>query len=426
MYKCNEIRLKDIVESFSQFGATASGEVTRLSLSEEDLQARNYFCDCCKELNMEIKFDDLANIYATLPGKKDFPPIVIGAHLDTVEKGGCFDGVLGISTALEAIRTIQQNDIELDIPLVIVNFTNKEGARFNPAMMSSGVISSKYDKDAMLQSVDKNGVTFKKALSASGYKDDEDNRLKEASVYIELHPEQGPILAKEDIEIGIVEGLLGMVCYEITIIGESKPAWTTPMSVRKDPILVAANLISKLDAKLSGLDQALLYTIGSVNVSPNIPAIIPDKVTFTIDVRHQVPQIIKQVEVVIQSLLKEESVCIVTSSKLWSRDAIVFEPSICNEIEQSCKDYGYSFYHLYSGAGHDAQFIANIVPAAMIFVPDIKDRAEKQIYESYVKGADVLLETILTLQTKLAMKQPFTECAQFVNQGHSVMNSRKL
>lgn len=430
MYKCNEIRLKETITAFSQFGASDNGQVSRLSLSEEDLKARDYFCTCCKELKMEIKFDDMANIYATLPGKTNSPPIVIGSHLDTVEKGGRFDGALGILTALEAIRTIQQNDIELDIPLVIANFTNNEGGRFVPALMGSGVISSKFCKDAMLQSIDQNGITFEEALSASRYEGEESNRLKEASAYIELHREQGPILATEEIEIGIVEGLFGMVCYEIKIIGESTSAWTTPMSVRKDPLLLAANLISNLNARLSGLDQDLIYTIGRLNVTPNIPYVIPEQVTFTIDARHQVSETITQVETIIHDLPTEESGCTVTSLKLWSRDSVVFEPSICNEIERSCKNYGYSFYRLYSGAGHNAQFIANLAPSAMIFVPDIhsisesKGGEEQTIYRDYTKGADVLLETILTLQTKIAMKKTQAEYGQLINQGNIVKSTK--
>ena len=164
MYKCNQARLQQTIEHFSQFGATDNGGVTRLSLSKEDILARDYFKECCEALGMEVKIDDMANMYAMLPGKKDLPPIVMGSHLDSVVKGGRFDGVLGILTALEAVRTIIDNDIELDIPLMIINFTNEEGARFDPAMMSSGVITEKFEKDVMLQSTDKEGTTFLRHL----------------------------------------------------------------------------------------------------------------------------------------------------------------------------------------------------------------------------------------------------------------------
>ncbi|HBT73906.1 MAG TPA: Zn-dependent hydrolase, partial [Lysinibacillus sp.] len=290
MYKCNSRRLQELIEQFSQFGATDNGGVTRLSLSDEDVLARNYFCKCCEALGMNIQVDDMGNIYATLPGKKNVPPIVMGSHLDSVEKGGRFDGVLGVLTAIEAIRTIKENDIEVDIPLMIVNFTNEEGARFDPAMMSSGVITSKFDKEKMLQSTDKNGIRFQEALQASGYEGEQVNRLKEALAYIELHIEQGPVLEAKKREIGVVEGVLGMVCYEITITGQSNHAGTTPMSMRKDPMIVASTIMTELHEQLGKVDEQLVFTFGRMHVSPNIHTVIPNKVTFTIDARHQKPE----------------------------------------------------------------------------------------------------------------------------------------
>lgn len=412
MYKCNSSRLQESLEQFSQFGATANGGVTRLSLSKEDVLARDYFCACCKELGMEIKVDDMANIYAILPGKKAFPPIVMGSHLDSVEKGGKFDGVLGVLTALEAIRTLKENDIELDIPLMIVNFTNEEGARFDPAMMSSGVISSKFNKDNMMQSVDKNGITFKKALLASGYEGEQENRLTEALAYIELHIEQGPVLAAKGLEIGVVEGVLGMVCYELTITGESNHAGTTPMSMRKDPMIVASNIITTLHEQLGKIDEELVYTFGRMNVSPNIHTVIPNKVAFTIDSRHQNPEIMRKVEEILNGLPSEANGCYIQPVKLWGRDTVFFDAIICNEVERSCQNFGYSSQRMFSGAGHDAQYIASFIPSAMIFVPSINGKShceeEETTFEDCAKGADVLLETVLTLQTKFSVGETYT------------------
>ena len=412
MYKCNSSRLQESIEQFSQFGATANGGVTRLSLSKEDVLARDYFCEVCKELGMEIKVDDMANIYAILPGKIDCPPIVMGSHLDSVEKGGRFDGVLGVLTAIEAVRTIKENDIELDIPLMIVNFTNEEGARFDPAMMSSGVIASKFSKDKMEQSVDKNGINFKAALQASGYEGEKENRLTKALAYIELHIEQGPVLEAKQQEIGVVEGVLGMVCYEITVTGESDHAGTTPMSMRKDPMIVASRIISYLHEQLGKIDEQLVYTFGRMNVSPNIHTVIPNKVAFTIDSRHQDPEVMRQVEVILKGLPSEENGCRVEPIKLWGRDTVFFDASICNEIEKSCQDFRYSSHRMFSGAGHDAQFIASFIPSAMIFVPSINGKShceeEETTFEDCAKGADVLLETVLTLQTKFSMGETYT------------------
>lgn len=412
MYKCNSRRLQELIEQFSQFGATENGGVTRLSLSNEDVLARNYFCECCEELGMDIKVDDMGNIYAILPGKKDVPPIVMGSHLDSVEKGGKFDGVLGILTAIEAIRTLKENEIELDIPLMIVNFTNEEGARFDPAMMSSGVISSKFEKEKMLQSVDKKGTSFEEALQASGYEGDQENRLKEALAYIELHIEQGPVLEAKQLEIGVVEGVLGMVCYEITVTGQSNHAGTTPMSMRQDPMIVTSKIMTHLHEELGKIDEQLVFTFGRVNVSPNIHTVIPNNVNFTIDSRHQNPQIMQKVEDILNNLPTEEMGCSIKPVKLWGRETVYFDTNICNEVERACQSFGYTAHRMFSGAGHDAQYIASIVPSAMIFVPSINGKShceeEKTTFEDCAKGADVLLETVLTLQTKFSMGETYT------------------
>jgi len=408
MYKCNSRRLQELIEQFSQFGATENGGVTRLSLSDEDVLARNYFCECCEALGMDIHVDDMGNIYATLAGKKDVPPIVMGSHLDSVEKGGRFDGVLGILTAIEAIR----NEIEVDIPLMIVNFTNEEGARFDPAMMSSGVITSKFAKEKMLQSTDKNGVRFHEALQASGYEGEQANRLKEALAYIELHIEQGPVLEAKQREIGVVEGVLGMVCYEITITGQSNHAGTTPMSMRKDPMIVASTLITELHEQLGKIDEQLVFTFGRLNVSPNIHTVIPNQVTFTIDSRHQNPEVMEQVEDILHALPETAGGCNIHPVKLWGRETVYFDTAICNEVERACQSFGYTAHRMFSGAGHDAQYMASMVPSAMIFVPSIQGKShceeEKTTFEDCAKGADILLETVLTLQTKFSMGETYT------------------
>ncbi|MEK5430688.1 Zn-dependent hydrolase [Lysinibacillus sp. FSL R7-0073] len=412
MYKCNSRRLQELIEQFSQFGATENGGVTRLSLSDEDVLARNYFCECCEALGMDIHVDDMGNIYATLAGKKDVPPIVMGSHLDSVEKGGRFDGVLGVLTAIEAIRTIKENEIEVDIPLMIVNFTNEEGARFDPAMMSSGVITSKFAKEKMLQSTDKNGVRFHEALHASGYEGEQANRLKEALAYIELHIEQGPVLEAKQREIGVVEGVLGMVCYEITITGQSNHAGTTPMSMRKDPMIVASTIITELHEQLGKIDEQLVFTFGRLNVSPNIHTVIPNKVTFTIDSRHQDPEVMEQVEDILNALPETAGGCNIHPVKLWGRETVYFDTAICNEVERACQSFGYTAHRMFSGAGHDAQYMAGMVPSAMIFVPSIQGKShceeEKTTFEDCAKGADILLETVLTLQTKFSMGETYT------------------
>jgi len=401
MIKCNANRLQKLIEVFSEYGKTDNNGVTRLALSAEDIEARKKFQTLCEVVGMTVKYDDMGNMYATLQGKQNLPPIVIGSHLDSVIKGGRFDGVLGVLTAIEAIYTIKEENIEFDYPITIVNFTNEEGARFEPSLMSSGVLSGKFDKKKMIASTDKNGVNFAQALNESGFEGSETNRLKEATAYIELHIEQGPVLEQKNLEIGIVEGVLGMVCYEISVYGESNHAGTTPINMRKDPMFTAANLIVDLQKQLQRLDSDLVYTIGRMNTFPNIHTVIPSDVTFTLEARHQDQGVIAEVTRMMEELPGNILGCPIKSTRLWDRDTVDFGEEVVNAVEYACKELGYKENRMYSGAGHDAQFIASYIPTAMIFVPSVNGYSHREdeltSYEDCAKGANVLLNTVLKL-----------------------------
>jgi len=400
----NGERLKQTIEDFADFGRTENNGVTRLALSETDIKVRNHFKMVCEELGLTVKWDDMGNMYATLEGREnDKSPVVIGSHLDSVEKGGRFDGVLGVLTGLEVVRTLVESNIRPRIPVVVANITNEEGARFEPSLMSSGVMSGKFDKGNMLRSADKNGVTFADALKASGYEGRKENRLTEAEAFLELHIEQGPVLESESIDIGVVECVVGMCCYEIEVSGESDHAGTTPMSMRKDSLFAANNLINEIREKMSKLDNDLVYTIGRMNVSPNIHTVIPNKVIFTLEARHKEAAVISQVEEIIQGLAETDAKekCGVDVKKLWDRDTVWFNDKLVDSLEKSCKSLDCSYKRMASGAGHDAQFIATYLPAAMIFVPSVngKSHAEDELtaWEDCERGVNVVLQTVLDL-----------------------------
>lgn len=397
-------RLKNTLEEFADFGRTERNGVTRLSLSEEDKLARDYFCSCCEKLGMSVRVDDMGNIYATLEGTESKPPIVIGSHLDTVKKGGRFDGVLGVVAGLEVVRTLVDHNITPQVPIMVVNFTNEEGARFEPSMMASGVLSGKFDKAEMIKKTDTNGLIFEEELKKIGYKGSEESRLKEASAFLELHIEQGPILEQEQLSIGVVECVLGMVCYEIEVTGESDHAGTTPMNMRKDALFAANNLITEARQKMGTLDSELVFTMGRMNVLPNIHTVIPNKVTFSLEARHKDPAVITKVEEIIQGLTESPNNegCSIKTEKLWDRSTVWFDEQVINALEESSESLGYAYKRMVSGAGHDAQFIASFVPTAMVFAPSIngKSHCEEELttWEDCAKSVNVILETTLSLQ----------------------------
>ncbi|MBB6450065.1 N-carbamoyl-L-amino-acid hydrolase [Geomicrobium halophilum] len=403
----NGERLKHSLEEFADFGRTDNNGVTRLALSEEDRQARDYFRSCCEDLGMTVKVDDMGNMYATLFGvENDKPPVVVGSHLDSVKKGGRFDGALGVLAGLEVVRTLVDHDIKPEVPVMIANITNEEGARFEPSMMSSGVLSGKFERSVMLQKEDSEGITFERALNGIGYEGEIQNRLNEAKSFLELHIEQGPVLEREDLKIGVVECVVGMVCYEIEVIGESDHAGTTPMNMRKDALFAANDLITEAREKLSRLDHELVYTMGRMNMVPNIHTVIPKKVVFSLEARHQDPETIQQVEEIIHGLTHSSGneECEVKITKLWGRDTVWFDQRVVDTLEQSATSLGYPHKKMVSGAGHDAQFIANYIPSAMIFVPSVNGRShdedELTSWEDCEKGVNVILEAVLAMAIK--------------------------
>lgn len=280
----------------------------------------------------------------------------------------------------------------------------KKGRVSIPAMMSSGVLSGKFAKEVMLRSVDTEGISFGEALKQSGFEGGKENRLKEAVAFLELHIEQGPVLDSYGEDIAVVEGVMGMVCYEISIKGESNHAGTTPITMRKDAMFAAANVIVQLQKELKKLPEDLVYTIGRINAYPNIHTVIPNDVTFTIEARHTDSDVIRAVEEIIEQLPEEIEQCTFKHEKLWERSTVDFDSVIVDAVDEAVGELGYKTRRMYSGAGHDAQFIASYIPSAMIFVPSMKGYSHREdeytSYEECAKGADVLLNTLLKLDRK--------------------------
>ncbi|OGO78498.1 MAG: Zn-dependent hydrolase [Clostridiales bacterium GWB2_37_7] len=403
MLSCDKERLQDKIFAFSKFGDTGKGGITRLCLSEPDLQARAEFCKRMKALGADIVTDDMANIYATIKGSEDLPRIAMGSHTDSVIQGGNYDGILGVLTAMEAVETIVTEKVPHRHPITVMIWTNEEGARFDPAMMSSGVITGKFDKTKMLTSKDKEGITFGEALDASGYKGDEKNRMnpQDYRAFVELHIEQGPVLEAEKMDIGVVEGVVGMVNYEFEFIGQAGHAGSVPQKMRQDALLAASEAIQYLHSKLDKLDGKLVYTTGRINCSPNVHTIIPAHVKFTLDSRHQDPEVIKQVVQIIENIPRELAKCKVSYKQLWSRNTVAFNRKMVDFVEKNAKEYGLSYKRMYSGPGHDAQYVSDMMPTSFIFVPSIGGHShceiEKTPFDACWKGANVLLQTILDI-----------------------------
>lgn len=403
---CNKNRLEDKILTFSKFGDTGNGGITRFSLSAEALKARAEFVKRMIAAGAEIKTDDMANMYATFKGSEKLPAIVMASHLDSVRNGGNYDGVLGVLTGMEVAETIVSEKIPHRHPITVMVWTNEEGSLYPPAMMSSGVVTGKFEKATALASKNKEGKTFGEALKASGYEGDAANRLnaKDYMTMLELHIEQGPVLEAEKKDIGVVVGVVGMVNYRIRTFGQSDHAGTTPMKFRQDALLAAASAIKYLHAELDKLDSELVYTTGEIICHPCVHTVIPDMIDFSLDARHRDPEVIKQVVRIIENIPSELDKCRVEYAKQWGRNTIEFNTELVDFVEKNAKLLGYPSMRIYSGAGHDAQYVAEMMPTTMIFVPskDGHSHCEPEFtsVENCWKGANVLLQTVLDVDKK--------------------------
>lgn len=398
-------RIMHTVNESSKIGALPAGGLCRLALSDEDKQMRDLFKRWMEEEGLEVRIDDLGNMYGRREGKnRDAAAVLIGSHLDTQPEGGKYDGILGVLTALEVIRTLNENKIVTERPIEIVNFTNEEGARFEPPMVGSGVIANTFNKDYVLNLTDKEGYVFGEELKRIGYYGKEKNRAYNIHRFIELHIEQGPVLEQNNMSIGAVEGIQGMTWLEITIKGKASHAGTTPMGMRKDALGAATKIIRVLNEIVSEINPDILLTIGRFSVTPGSVNCIPGEVVFSVDIRHFEDSVREYaVEVVTEKVSTMAAVenFEVKVGKMWEVNTTQFSSDVIELIEQAAKEYQYTCQRIVSGAGHDAKYMNDIVPAGMIFVPSIGGKSHCQdeytLPNDIEKGANVLLYVVKAL-----------------------------
>jgi beta-ureidopropionase / N-carbamoyl-L-amino-acid hydrolase len=280
-------RLWDSLMEMAKIGATDKGGCCRLALTDLDKDARDLFVSWCKDAGCTIKVDKMGNIFARREGRNnDLPPVMTGSHLDTQPTGGRFDGVYGVLSGLEVIRSLNDLGYETEHPVEVAVWTNEEGARFAPAMVASGVFAGVYDLEYGLSRADRDGKTMGEELARIGYAGEEEVGGRDIHAFFEVHIEQGPILEAEDKPIGIVTGGQGQRWYELNITGVESHAGPTPMNCRKDALLGAARVVELVNR--TGLDNAPLAcaTVGMIESYPNSRNVIPGKVFVTVDIRH--------------------------------------------------------------------------------------------------------------------------------------------
>lgn len=390
----------------SKIGGTNNGGLHRLALSDEDKRVRDWFHESMKNAGLSTRIDEFGNIFGRREGTDSTAePVLIGSHLDSQPNGGIYDGSLGVVSALEFVRKLNDENIKTKRPIEIVNWTNEEGSRFQPTMQGSGVWSGELDISEEYKKKDENGLIFKKELERIGYKGKKPAKpCENYHSAIELHIEQGPKLENNDNIIGIVTGIVGLSWGAVTFRGEAEHTGTTPMENRKDALVAAADLITSIRRLPSSLGSRTVGSVGSINIEPNSINIVPKKATVTWGLRDPNDKIVtrgrKQVIEEAKNAAEREGVQIEWEDKARSA-SIHFADKVINSIEQATKKLGYSSQTIFSGAVHDAANIASVCDTGMIFAVSEggKSHTEEEFtsWNDCFKSANTLANTALYL-----------------------------
>ena len=400
-------RLADLGEIGAVHGPNGERGCARLALTDEDRRGRDLVVSWMRDLGLSVAIDAIGNVVATHAGTDPAAaPIMMGSHIDTVRTGGRFDGNLGVLGGLEVIETLQQHGVRTRHPIQVAFFTDEEGARFAPDMLGSLVYVG--------------GMSVEEALDARAADDnarlgDELSRIGYAGptpcptadiphAYVELHIEQGPVLEEQGVTIGVVTGVQGISWTELVITGRSAHAGTTPMRLRKDPLVPAAAIAVEARRLAAAMGGAQVATIGRFDVFPDLVNVIAQSVTITLDVRNTDETLLRNAEAHMmefaQAAANAEG-CTLHTRSLARFEPVAFADSMIDSVERIAQGQGHSTLRLPSGAGHDAQMLARVCPTSMIFVPSV-DGLSHNIAEfteaaDIAAGANVLLHMVLEL-----------------------------
>ena len=396
-------RLWDSLMEMAKIGPGIAGGNNRQTLTDEDAEGRALFQKWCEDAGMKMGVDTMGNMFASRAGSDpDALPVYVGSHLDTQPTGGKYDGVLGVLGGLEVIRTLNDLDVTTKHPIVVVNWTNEEGTRFAPAMLASGVFAGKHDQDWAYDREDSEGKKFGDELKRIGWVGDEKVGAREMHAMFELHIEQGPILEAENKDIGVVTHGQGLRWIECKITGKESHTGSTPMRMRKNAGRGLA-LVTELVHEIAMKHQPnAVGAIGHIDVYPNSRNIIPGQIVCTVDMRTHLLDILEAMVAEFEE----------KAPKLCSEIGVDFECSIVGQfnppafdegcvsaVREAAEELGYSHMDIVSGAGHDACWINDLAPTAMIMCPcedGLSHNEAEEISKEWAQaGTDVLLHAVL-------------------------------
>jgi N-carbamoyl-L-amino-acid hydrolase len=406
--RVNGDRLNQRFVELARFGKNAEGGMDRVAFSDADIESRPSLKRSMEAAGLEVRVDEAGNIFGRRQGSRpDLPPIVFGSHTDSVPNGGMYDGPVGSLCAIEVAHVLDENKITTRHPLEVVIFTDEEGG-----LAGSKALIGKLSAGA-LQQVSHSGKTIGEGITALGGNpallDNFVRSQGDVAAYIEVHIEQGRILDSEKIDIGVVEGIVGISWWDVTIKGSANHAGTTPMNLRQDALLAAAELVIAVNRVVNSVPGSQVGTVGKIRAEPGAPNVIPGKVVMSLELRDlseaKVDALFKSIENEATAIAEKTGTTISFSPIETSAIPALTDPRVREAIARSAHKLELSYKLMPSGAGHDAQSMAQICPIGMIFIPSVDGISHSPKEHSrpgdIENGANVLLHTILEIDQGL-------------------------
>ncbi|SLN42740.1 N-carbamoyl-L-amino acid hydrolase [Roseovarius albus] len=401
--RVNGDRLWDSLMEMAKIGPGVAGGNNRQTLTDEDAEGRALFQKWCEDAGCTMGLDQMGNMFASWGGTDpDALPVYVGSHLDTQPTGGKYDGVLGVLSGLEILRSLNDLGIKTKHPIVVTNWTNEEGTRFAPAMLSSGVFAGIHTQDWAYEREDAEGKTFGDELKRIGWRGDEEVGARKMHAFFELHIEQGPILEAGEKDIGVVTHGQGLSWTQVTITGKDSHTGSTPMPLRKNAGLGMARVLEKVDEIAWSHAPHAVGAAGHIDVYPNSRNVIPGQAVFTVDFRSPDLSVIEDMEARLRVEAREIADDMglgIEFEKVGGFDPVTFDEGCVTAVRDAAERLGYSHTNLISGAGHDACWINRMAPTAMVMCPCVDglshNEAEEISIEWATAGTDVLLHAVV-------------------------------
>lgn len=399
--------------AISEFGALKGGGLTRLAFSKEDLEARKFLINLIEKNGFKLKIDNVGNIFAIYDDgcEADAKPVCVGSHIDSVPNGGFYDGTLGVMAGLEALTTIKEAGIKLKRPLWLINFSCEESSRFKTATIGSKIISGKLSRQRLHELKDEDGISLFEAMSAAGFKPQnlDEAILKENSLYayLELHIEQGPVLERSAISVGVVSGIAAPIRFEITIQGKADHSGATPMNMRSDALLAASHIIIAAN-KFAKNKKTAVATVGYVHAKPGVLNVVPGEARLGVDLRDIDKASLDELNLELRNFVGELSRELKFSyeiRELSSDKPVKLSEHAINLLEDEAKKLGIKTLTLPSGAGHDAMNLTKLASSVgMLFIPCVDgishNVAEAINFKDAVAATKILTNALIRLSNE--------------------------